>query len=47
MFANFPASASGGGARNFKVGRGGEGVRSGDLAGEVGAEGGEGTVVLV
>ena len=33
--AYLPASASGGGARNRGAGRGGDGVRSGDLGGGV------------
>lgn len=40
--ANFPASAIGGGARNLSAGRGGDGVRSGDVEGGVG-----GFVVIV
>ena len=36
VLANFPASAIGGGALNFSVGCGGEGVRAGDSGGEFG-----------
>jgi hypothetical protein len=35
--ANLPASAIGGGALNFNAGRGGDGVRSGDSAGDFGS----------
>lgn len=35
VLANFPASASGGGALNLYAGRGGDGVRPGDSGGEV------------
>lgn len=34
ILANLPASASGGGALNWYDGRGGDGVRSGDLDGD-------------
>ena len=44
--ANLPASAIGGGALNFMAGRGGEGVRSGDLEAGLGDFAGNGLAWL-